>query len=36
MTVTANPATESDDSLPDQTAARGFYAKYEPKEILGK
>jgi hypothetical protein len=24
------------EELPDKYAARGFYAKYEPKEILGK
>ena len=27
---------ENDDVLPDQDAAKEFYAKYEPKEILGK
>ncbi|XP_049838746.1 phosphorylase b kinase gamma catalytic chain, skeletal muscle/heart isoform isoform X7 [Schistocerca gregaria] len=27
---------EIDDLLPDKDAAKGFYAKYEPKEILGK
>lgn len=27
---------EGDDLLPDKDAAKGFYAKYEPKEILGK
>ncbi|EDS40730.1 conserved hypothetical protein [Culex quinquefasciatus] len=26
---------EEDDLLPDKDAAKGFYAKYEPKEILG-
>jgi hypothetical protein len=25
-----------DDDLPDQSQAEAFYAKYEPKEILGK
>ena len=25
-----------DDSLPEKDVARDFYAKYEPKEILGK
>lgn len=27
---------EGDDTLPDKDAAKGFYAKYEPKEILGR
>ncbi|KAK4877797.1 hypothetical protein RN001_010303 [Aquatica leii] len=27
---------EEEDKLPDKDAAKGFYAKYEPKEILGK
>lgn len=27
---------EDDDILPDKDAAKGFYAKYEPKEILGR
>lgn len=27
---------EDDDLLPDKDAAKGFYAKYEPKEILGR
>lgn len=27
---------ESDDTLPDQDAAKEFYAKYEPKEVLGR
>ncbi|XP_017138303.1 phosphorylase b kinase gamma catalytic chain, skeletal muscle/heart isoform isoform X4 [Drosophila miranda] len=27
---------EEDDLLPDKDAAKGFYAKYEPKEILGR
>ncbi|XP_050331161.1 phosphorylase b kinase gamma catalytic chain, skeletal muscle/heart isoform isoform X4 [Bactrocera neohumeralis] len=27
---------EEDDVLPDKDAAKGFYAKYEPKEILGR
>ncbi|PNF28953.1 Phosphorylase b kinase gamma catalytic chain, skeletal muscle/heart isoform [Cryptotermes secundus] len=27
---------EMDDLLPDKDAAKGFYAKYEPKEILGR
>jgi phosphorylase kinase gamma subunit len=26
---------ENDDTLPDQDAAKEFYAKYEPKEVLG-
>nr|CAD7442467.1 unnamed protein product [Timema bartmani] len=26
---------KDDDLLPDKDAAKGFYAKYEPKEILG-
>lgn len=25
-----------DDELPDKDAAKEFYAKYEPKEILGR
>lgn len=27
---------EEDDKLPDKHAAKEFYAKYEPKEILGR
>lgn len=27
---------EFEDYLPDKDVARGFYAKYEPKEILGR
>lgn len=27
---------EEDDLLPDKDAAKGFYGKYEPKEILGR
>lgn len=27
---------EDDDKLPDKDIAKGFYAKYEPKEILGR
>ena len=27
---------ETDDVLPDKDSARDFYAKYEPKEILGR
>ncbi|XP_077299107.1 phosphorylase kinase gamma isoform X2 [Arctopsyche grandis] len=27
---------EDDDSLPDKDAAKEFYAKYEPKEIIGR
>jgi len=27
---------ENDDVLPDQDAAKEFYAKYEPKEVLGR
>lgn len=27
---------EEEDHLPDKDAAKGFYSKYEPKEILGK
>ncbi|CAM1313179.1 PHKG1 (predicted) [Pycnogonum litorale] len=27
---------KDEDELPDQDAARDFYAKYEPKEVLGK
>jgi hypothetical protein len=25
-----------EDVLPDKDAAKGFYAKYEPKEVLGR
>lgn len=28
--------SDSDDGLPDKDAAKEFYAKYEPKEILGR
>lgn len=27
---------ENEDVLPDKDAAKEFYAKYEPKEILGR
>ena len=27
---------ETDDVLPDKDVAKEFYAKYEPKEILGR
>lgn len=27
---------EEVDGLPDRDAAKGFYARYEPKEILGR
>lgn len=27
---------EDDDNLPDKDAAKEFYAKYEPKEIIGR
>lgn len=27
---------EEEDTLPDKDAAKGFYARYEPKEILGR
>lgn len=27
---------EEEDALPDKDAAKGFYARYEPKEILGR
>lgn len=27
---------DEEDKLPDKDAAKGFYAKYEPKEILGR
>lgn len=27
---------DADDLLPDKVAAKEFYAKYEPKEILGR
>ncbi|XP_037036919.1 phosphorylase b kinase gamma catalytic chain, skeletal muscle/heart isoform isoform X1 [Bradysia coprophila] len=29
-------AKDDDEDLPDKDAAKGFYAKYEPKEILGR
>jgi hypothetical protein len=29
-------AKDEVDDLPDTDAAKGFYAKYEPKEILGR
>ncbi|XP_059617471.1 phosphorylase b kinase gamma catalytic chain, liver/testis isoform isoform X2 [Phlebotomus argentipes] len=32
----AKDTEEEDDFLPDKDAAKGFYAKYEPKEILGR
>lgn len=31
-----NMAKDDDEDLPDKDAAKGFYAKYEPKEILGR
>lgn len=31
-----SPDKEDGDELPDKNVARDFYAKYEPKEILGK
>lgn len=27
---------KDDDFLPDKDAAKEFYAKYEPKEVLGR
>lgn len=27
---------DDDDNLPDKDAAKEFYAKYEPKEIIGR
>lgn len=27
---------ETDDTLPDKDVAKEFYARYEPKEILGR
>jgi phosphorylase kinase gamma subunit len=27
---------EESDDLPDKDVARDFYAKYEPKEVLGR
>ena len=32
MTITEN----KDEELPDHDSAKEFYAKYEPKDILGK
>lgn len=29
-------AVDDVDALPDRNAAKGFYSKYEPKEVLGK
>lgn len=29
-------AQKDDDLLPDKDAAKEFYAKYEPKEVLGR
>ncbi|KAF2347379.1 Protein kinase domain [Trinorchestia longiramus] len=29
-------AVDDVDTLPDRSAARGFYSKYEPKEVLGR
>jgi len=29
-------AIDDDESLPDRNAAKGFYSKYEPKEVLGR
>ncbi|KAA0197266.1 hypothetical protein HAZT_HAZT003149, partial [Hyalella azteca] len=29
-------AVDDGDTLPDRSAARGFYSKYEPKEVLGR
>ena len=29
-------AIDDPDVLPDRNAAKGFYTKYEPKEVLGK
>ncbi|XP_031637404.1 phosphorylase b kinase gamma catalytic chain, skeletal muscle/heart isoform isoform X2 [Contarinia nasturtii] len=34
--MTMTKKEEDDDLLPDKDAAKGFYAKYEPKEILGR
>lgn len=31
-----NDESEMDDGLPDKDVARDFYAKYEPKEVLGR
>ena len=36
MTKREMAKDEGDDLLPDKDAAKGFYAKYEPKEILGR
>lgn len=27
---------DEEDILPDKDAAKGFYARYEPKEVLGR
>lgn len=35
-TSVAMAKEEDDDSLPDKDAAKEFYAKYEPKEIIGR
>lgn len=35
--LSGNMAKEDDDdNLPDKDAAKEFYAKYEPKEIIGR
>lgn len=34
--VSQTDLQEIDDHLPDQNVARDFYAKYDPKEVLGK
>ncbi|XP_031787649.1 phosphorylase b kinase gamma catalytic chain, skeletal muscle/heart isoform isoform X2 [Nasonia vitripennis] len=36
MTKREMAKDDGDDLLPDKDAAKGFYAKYEPKEILGR
>lgn len=34
--VSQSELQEIDDHLPDKDVARDFYAKYDPKEVLGK
>ena len=36
MVGPANLREDTDDQLPDKDVARDFYAKYEPKEVLGR
>ena len=31
-----NEGLDGEDPLPDKAAAKEFYSRYEPKEVLGK